>query len=60
MSERRVIVGFRVDAETHRILKKVASARGLDMADFLRELVRRELAKLGYLSEEEEKALGLR
>jgi len=38
---------------------KVSRARGEDPSNFIRRSVRMELAKLGFLSEEERKALGV-
>ena len=50
--------GFRLDKRTYELIKKVAKDRGMDLADLMRELVKRELARLSYLSEEEKKSLG--
>ncbi|MEM3550824.1 MAG: hypothetical protein QXV01_07015 [Candidatus Bathyarchaeia archaeon] len=40
-----------------QLIKKVAKARGEDLSDFVRRAVKRELARLSYLSDEEKKAL---
>lgn len=60
MGNRTKFYGFRMDFETYELIKNVAESRGMDLADLLRELVKRELARLGYLSGEEMKALGIR
>ena len=54
-----MFVSFRTDRKTRELLKEIARMRGMDLADFMRELVKKELAKLGYLSEEEKKVFGL-
>jgi len=53
----RPIVFARMSAEDIELLKKVCKARGEDLSDFVRRSVRKELARLNYLSEEEKKAL---
>ena len=50
--------GFRIPQRDYELIKKIAEARGMTLADLLRELIRRELARLSYLSKEEKKALG--
>ena len=57
MSRRRVQVSVRVEEGLYKLLKNVCQARGEDMADFIRRAVRKELARLRYLSKEEMKAL---
>ncbi len=56
---RKPLMQARVDVEELELVKKIASQRGEDVSDFVRRAVRRELATLGYLSQEETKALGL-
>ena len=41
------------------LLVKVSRARGEDPSSFIRRALRMELAKLGFLSEEEMQALGV-
>ena len=48
---------FRVPKDDYEIIKQVAKSRRIDLADLLRELIRRELARLSYLPEEEKKAI---
>jgi hypothetical protein len=48
-----------MSTEDIELLKKVCKARGEDLSDFVRRSVRKELARLNYLSEEEKKALGM-
>lgn len=52
-------IGFRMAEEDVVLLKKVSDARGEDTSDFIRRSIRTELARLGYCSAEQEKALGL-
>ena len=49
---------FRIPRRDYELIKQVARYRGMDLADLLRELIRRELARLSYLPEEEKKAIG--
>jgi len=42
------------------LLVKVSRARGEDPSSFVRRAMRMELAKLGFLSEEEMQALGIK
>jgi len=44
-------------SEDVELIKKVCKARGEQVSDFVRRSVRKELARLNYLSEEEKKAL---
>ncbi len=46
-----------MDEKEIQLIKKVARARGEDLSDFVRRAVKRELARLSYLSDEEKKAL---
>lgn len=54
-----VYIGARVEPELKEILQKVAKQRGMNLSDLLRFWVKRELARLGFLSEEAKKAFGL-
>ena len=47
-----------IDVKLKEMLRKVSEARGEDMSDFVRRAIKRELARLGFLQEEERKALG--
>jgi hypothetical protein len=42
------------------LLERVCKARGEDVSDFVRRSVRKELARLSFLSPVEKKALGLK
>jgi len=42
-----------------KLLDQICEARGEDLSDFVRRAIKRELASLGYASEEAKKALGL-
>lgn len=52
-------IGVRVTEEDRKILDKVCKLRGEDLSDFVRRAILKELAELGFLSEEKKKALGL-
>jgi len=52
-------VGTRIEPELKEIIEKVAKERGMNVSDFLRFLIRRELAELSFLPEETKKAFGL-
>jgi len=51
-------VGVRLRVEDKKLLRKVCLARAR-ISDFVRRAVRKELASLSYLSEDEKKALGI-
>lgn len=53
----RPIVFARMSTEDIELIKKVCKARGEKVSDFVRRSVRKELARLCYLSDEEKKAL---
>jgi hypothetical protein len=42
------------------LLERVCRDRGEDISDFVRRAIKRELAKLSYLSLEERKTLGVK
>jgi uncharacterized protein (DUF1778 family) len=52
-------LGVRVTLEDRRLLETVCKARGEDLSDFMRRAIRKELASLSYLSDEQKKALGM-
>jgi len=52
-------LGIRVPRELAEILRRVSRDRGEDISDFVRRAILRELARLGFLSEEQKKALGI-
>lgn len=58
MSDR--VIAFRTNADEANLLRKVCKARGEDLSSFARRAIRKELALLSYLSEDEKKALGIR
>jgi len=59
MAKKRHIVFARMPRENVVLIKEVTSARGEDVSDFVRRAIYKELARLGYLTEGERKALGL-
>lgn len=54
-----VYIGARVEPELKELIQKVARERGMNVSDFIRFLVKRELAELSFLPEETKKAFGL-
>ena len=50
----------RMPIEDVELLKEVSKARGADLSDFVRRAIYRELASLGFLSEDQKKALGIK
>lgn len=58
-ARKTVCYGVRMDRKTYDLAMKVAKCRGMDLADLMRGLLRLELARLSYLSEEDKKALGV-
>lgn len=53
------VVGVRITDDFYSKLKAIAKARGEDVSDFIRRAVLKELASLNFLSEFENKALGV-
>jgi antitoxin component of RelBE/YafQ-DinJ toxin-antitoxin module len=53
------VIGVRISQEDKALLEKVSKACGMDISDFIRKSFRFELARLGFLSAEEKKALGV-
>jgi uncharacterized protein (DUF1778 family) len=59
VSTRKEIVFARMLKEDVSLIKEVSKARSEDLSDFVRRSIYRELGRMGYLSEEKIKALGL-
>ena len=57
--EETVYIGARVEPKLKELVEKVAKERGMNVSDFIRFLVKRELARLSFLPEETKKAFGL-
>ena len=53
-------VSVRMLEDDKALLERVCKARGEDVSDFVRRSVRKELARLSFLSPAEKKALGLK
>lgn len=51
------IVTLRIQDDIIGIIKEVAARRGEDVSSFIRRAILKELARLGYLSDETRKAL---
>jgi antitoxin component of RelBE/YafQ-DinJ toxin-antitoxin module len=54
-----VYIGTRIETELKELVQAVCKCRGEDVSDFVRRAVRKELASLGYMPLETEKALGI-
>lgn len=52
-------IGVVLSADDNTLLRKVCKARGEDLSSFVRRAILMEFATLGYLSDEQRKALGL-
>lgn len=53
------ITSFRARSKDIDLVEQISKSRGENRSDFIRRAIRRELARLSYLSEEEKKALGV-
>jgi len=53
-------IGARVAPEVKALIKKVAEKQGMNVSNWLRHLIMKELAELSFLPEENKKALGIR
>ena len=47
------LIGVRFDLSTYQLIQKVAEVQGIGGCDFVRWSVKRELAELGVLSDDE-------
>jgi len=54
------IIATRFTIEDANLLRDVSNQQGLDVSDFVRNAVRKELARLSYLTDEDKKALGIK
>jgi hypothetical protein len=57
LSEPHIV--FRVDEHLKKLVEEVAKLRGERVSDFVRRVIKIELAKLSYLTPAEKKALGV-
>ena len=57
--ELRETLTFRLTKKDLTLLDRITKMRGADPSSFLRRAMRKEFAELGFLDEEERKALGL-
>lgn len=55
-----VYIGARVTPTIHELVQKVSDSRGMNTSDFIRFLIKRELAKLSFLPEDTKKAFGIK
>jgi hypothetical protein len=51
------VVGAKFTLGERKLIQEVCRARGESVSSFLRRTIKRELARMGYLSEKERKAL---
>lgn len=51
-------ISVRMDQITIDLVSKIAERRGEQLSDFVRRAIRLELANLGYLDDDQKKALG--
>jgi len=54
-----LIIGVRISTRDRDLINKICELRGEDLSDFVRRAIRKEFAALGFLSDEEKKALGV-
>ena len=59
MENTNTYIGTRIEPEIKEIVEKVAKEQGMNVSDFIRFLVKRELAKLSFLPDDTKKAFGL-
>jgi len=52
-------IGVKMLPSDYDLLKEIARGRGIDVSDFVRQLIRSELARLNYFDDDTKKALGL-
>ena len=54
------VIFARMPKEHVELIKQVSRARGEDLSDFVRRSILKELASLGFLSDDQKKALGIK
>ncbi len=59
MTATLTLLSIKVDSELKELLRTVAARRGEDPSSFARRAIKLELARMGYMSPEESKALGV-
>ena len=59
MATKTVAVGVRMEPKLKELGERVAEARGMKLASYMRFLLKRELAKLSFLSADDRKAFGM-
>jgi len=59
MAEKTRLLSARVPETLYYQVKEVSRNRGEDMSAFIRRAILKELATLGFLPEEQKKALGI-
>lgn len=59
MKDGNKIIAVRFQTSDAELLKKISNSRGQAVSDFIRLSVRKELARLSFLSAEDKKALGI-
>ena len=52
-------IGIRVTSEDKQLIEEVTKARAEDISSFARRAIRKELASMGYYSDDVRKALGV-
>ena len=55
-----ITIGVRVTQEDRKLIDTVCKARGEDLSDFVRRAIRKELANLSFLPDDQKKALGMK
>ena len=53
-------IGVRISKEDRDLLDQICMARGEDLSDFVRRSIRKELASLNFLPDDQKKALGIK
>ncbi|MGI0081594.1 MAG: hypothetical protein ACRECH_18490 [Nitrososphaerales archaeon] len=53
------VVFARMSTKDVALIKRISKERGEDVSSFVRRAIKSELARLGYLSEYQRKALGI-
>ncbi len=52
-------IGARVEPDLKELVEKISQAQGMNVSNFIRFLIKRELATLSYLSDDTKKAFGI-
>lgn len=55
----KIQYNVKIEEKDLKLIKKISHDRGDDVSDFIRLSIKKELARLGFLNQQEMKSLGI-